>query len=335
VLGDDRPGLNPKRLVGLMNSAVGRCQLDLSGRVVLTEAATGAYAVTPVLAAMAGATVYALAATTRYATRAELERSTMALADLAGVAQLITLTEKKDPDLLGMIDIVTNSGQVRPIDAAMVSRLKPTSVISLMYESWEYRAADVDLPACRARGIEVAGVNERHPAVDVFSYLGMMAVQQLHEAGIPVYGSRIALLCDNPFQPFIATCLRACGANVAEAASLTPAVLAPPCDAIVVALEPGSGPVLSLADINAIAGQAPGAVVLQYWGDLDRPSLAAADMPVWPPQEPSAGHMGVLPSAIGPDPIVRLQAGGLKVGELLARRPGGLSRDDLTLIQIM
>jgi hypothetical protein len=29
--------------------------------------------------------------------------------------------------------------------------------------------------------------------------------------------------------------------------------------------------------------------------------------------------MGVLPSAIGYDPIIRLQAGGLKVGELLIK----------------
>ena len=53
-----------------MTAAIERCQLDLAGQVVLTEAATGAYAVTPVLAALAGAQVYALAAATRYATHA-------------------------------------------------------------------------------------------------------------------------------------------------------------------------------------------------------------------------------------------------------------------------
>ena len=52
---DSRPGLNPLRLVRLMRQAVARCELDLSGAVVLTEAASGAYVVTPVLAALAGA----------------------------------------------------------------------------------------------------------------------------------------------------------------------------------------------------------------------------------------------------------------------------------------
>ena len=59
------PGLDGRRLVRLMTAAIERCQLDLAGQVVLTEAATGAYAVTPVLAALAGAQVCALAAATR------------------------------------------------------------------------------------------------------------------------------------------------------------------------------------------------------------------------------------------------------------------------------
>ena len=109
---------------------------------------------------------------------------------------------------------MTNSGQVRPIDAATVAAMRPSSVVPLMYESWEHRASDVDLDACRRRGIAVAGTNETHPVVDVFSFLGPMAVKQLHDAGVAVYGSRIAVLCDNSFSPFIADYLRGGGAAV-------------------------------------------------------------------------------------------------------------------------
>ena len=35
------------------------------------------------------------------------------------------------------------------------------------------------------------------PSVDVFSFLGMMAVKQLHDAGIAVYGSHLVVFCDN------------------------------------------------------------------------------------------------------------------------------------------
>jgi len=247
-----------------MIAAIERCQLDLAGRVVLTEAATGAYAVTPVLAALAGAQVYALAAGTRYATPQELAAGTAELARLAGVADQIELIPAKTPGVAGAADIVTNSGQVRPIDAAMVGQLKPSAVIPLMYESWEYRGTDVDLEACRGRGIPVAGTNETHPAVGVFSFLGPMAVKQLHDAGIAVYDSDIVLLCD-----------------------------------------------------------------------ADRAAAAAAGVPVWPPEAPPPGHMGVLPSAVGPEPIVRLQAGGLKVGEVLARGLDRASAADLAFVQAM
>jgi hypothetical protein len=329
------PGLDGRRLVRLMTAAIERCQLDLVGQVVLTEAATGAYAVTPVLAALAGAQVYALAAATRYATPQELAAGTAELARLAGVADQIELIPAKTPGVAGAADIVTNSGQVRPIDAAMVGQLKPSAVIPLMYESWEYRGADVDLEACRGRGIPVAGTNETHPAVGVFSFLGPMAVKQLHDAGIAVYGSDIVLLCDNPFAPFIADYLRAGGARVVQAAELGPESLAGPPDAVLLALRPAAEPVLGAAAVTALGELAPGTVLVQYWGDADRAAAAAAGVPVWPPEAPPPGHMGVLPSAVGPEPIVRLQAGGLKVGEVLARGLDRASAADLAFAQIL
>ena len=72
---------------------------------------------------------------------------------------------------------------------------------------------------------------------------------------------------------------------------------------------------------------------MQYWGDVDRDALTDAGVPVWPPRPPAPGHMGVLPSAIGPEPIVRLQSGGLKVGELLARGLDQVTPGELALVQ--
>jgi hypothetical protein len=316
-----------------MGTAIERCRLDLTGLAVLTEAASGSYVVTPVLAAMAGGTVYALAATTKYATAEELRKSTLELARMAGVADRVTLAEKKEPATLGLIDIVTNSGQVRPIEAQMIAQLKPSCVVPLMYEAWEYRGTDVDLEACLSRGIKVAGTNERHPAVDVFSFLGLMAVKQLLEAGVAVYGSHVTLLCDNAFGPFISRCLQACGATVTKAQNLTADVASTECDAIVLAMQPQDGFVLTAEDAKLLAERAPGTLVVQYWGDMDRTALAAASVPVWPPQAPVKGHMAVLPSAIGPEPVVRLQAGGLKVGEVLARGLTNATQDELAFVQ--
>jgi hypothetical protein len=332
---DTRPGLNTERLVRLMNTAIARCRLDLSGCTILTEAATGAYVVTPVLAARAGARVYALASGTSYASVGELRQVTTEVAEIAGVANRIRLVTEKSAAIVGAADIVTNSGQVRPIDAAMIAAMKPTAVIPLMYESWEYRRSDLDLEACRAHGIRVAGTNERHPAVDVFSFLGVMAVKQLHDAGVAVYRSHILVLCDNSFAPFIIHGLRNSGAEVTHAPGLTGDALGPHCDAVLLALQPGQHPVFTAGDAKLLGEKAPGAILVQFWGDADRGGLARAGVPVWPEPAPPAGHMGILPSAVGPEAVIRLQAGGLKVGELLARGLDHAPARDRELVQRM
>jgi hypothetical protein len=318
-----------------MEAATGRLRLDLRGRVVLTEGATGAYAVTPVLAALAGARVFALANATRHAPAKAIAEATLGLARIAGVEDQIELVRETSSELLARIDIVTNSGQVRPIDNAMVTCLRPSCVVPLMYEAWEFRSADLDLDACRSRGIAVAGTNERHPAVDVFSFLGPLAVRELQDAGVAVYGSRVVVLCDNDFAPFIAAGLRHSGARVRQAPTLDARWLGEPCDAVLVALQPRDAPVLTAADAEQLARLAPGTAVIQYWGDIDRDALERLDVPIWPPREPDAGHMAVLLSALGPEPIVRLQAGGLKVAEVLSSGLHAAAAVDLELIQLM
>lgn len=313
------------RLVRLMQSAVRGCELSLSSATVLTEAASGAYVVTPILAALAGASVHAFTRNTRYGSVADVESETMSLARAAGVADHITVHAELTPALMAGADIVTNSGHLRPIDTRFVASIRPDAVISLMYEVWELRPDDVDLAAAAQRGIPVAGTNERHPALDVFSYLGPLAVSLLHDSAIPVYRNSILLLCDNDFSPFIDKGLRGAGAEVTAASDLHSAKRSK-YDAVLVALHPRPGSELGKHEAARIAEIAPGAVVAQFWGDIDRAAFQELGLSVTPSVVPKPGHMGVLLSDVGPDPIVRLQTGGLKVGEVLWRsRLAGLN----------
>ncbi|WP_242051168.1 hypothetical protein [Nostoc spongiaeforme] len=317
---DNRPGLNYRRLVTLMRQAIESCHLQLQNAIVLTEAATGAYVVTPVVAAMAGAKkVYAMTRNSRYGTIEQVIEQTYQLAQIAGVSERIEIITEKSKDIVAQADIITNSSHVRPIDAEMISGMKPTAVISLMYEAWEFRPDDIDIEICRQRGIKVAGINERHPSVDVFSFLGLMATKLLVDAGIAVYKSNILLLCDNHFQNFIESGLINAGAKVDKFDNVSLAPKETAYDAIVVAMQPQLAPVLSNLEAELIAERWPGVVVAQFWGDIDRSAFLAHSIPVWPPNAPNKGHMAILPSAIGPEPIIRLQTGGLKVGELLWR----------------
>ncbi len=313
------PGFDPRRLVALMRAAVERCELDLTGFTVLTEAASGAYASTAVIAALAGAArVLAVVKDTAHGSSAAVRAEVEGLAALAGCGARVRVHQGNPATLAAAADLVTNSGHVRPLDARLIARLPAGAVVALMYETWEFRPSDVDLAACAARGVPVIGVNERHPSVDVFSFLGPLAVHQLHRAGIAVYGSRIAILCDNPFAAYIERGLRGLQAEVALASR--PEDLPPgPWDAVLVALRPRGVPVIDAAGAARLRERAPGAVLVRYWGDLDDDAVHRAGLPLWPPTPPRPGHMAVLLSAIGPDPILRLQAGGLRAAEWVLR----------------
>jgi hypothetical protein len=335
-MNDTRPGLNPHRLVSLMRQAIERCDLQLQNAIVLTEAATGAYAVTPVLAAMSGAEkVFALTHSSRYGTVEQVKAETLQLAEIAGVSKCIEFITEKKQDIFAQADIITNSGHVRPINAQMIGWMKPTAVIGLMYEAWEFRLEDVDLIACRQREIDVVGVNERHPSVDVFSFLGIMAVKLLLDAGIAVYTSNILLLCDNPFSDFIEQGLVQAGATVDTVKTLTAAPTNKTYDGILVALQPQAEPVLSALDAAAIAKYWSGALVAQYWGDIDRSAFLSHNIPLWPSVEPKLGHMGILPSAVGPEPIIRLQTGGLKAAEVIWRKSWQSNDLEIKFVQLL
>ncbi|MCX7669243.1 MAG: hypothetical protein N2439_04145, partial [Anaerolineae bacterium] len=78
---------DPARVVGLIRRTITFFELDLSGLVVLTEAASGPYVVTPIIAALAGAArVIALTATSRYGSVEAVIAQTRALAELCGVS---------------------------------------------------------------------------------------------------------------------------------------------------------------------------------------------------------------------------------------------------------
>jgi hypothetical protein len=328
------PGLHPARLLRLVRRAVAACDLDLDDATVLTEAATGAYVVTPVIAALGGASrVFALSRATRYGSVADVTDATFDLATRAGVADRIEIVTEKTQALLSSVDIVTNSGHLRPLDSESIGWMRADAVVPLMFEAWELDAGrvDVDVDALRARGIRTAGTNERNPAVDVFNYLGPMAVKQLTDAGVAVRHSRILVVCDNPFADFLHTGLRSAGADV-EGAPVPPRSFSGDLDAVVVAMRPTGAPVFDVDDARRLAEAAPGAIVTQFWGDIDRNEVALAGVACWPSLPPGAGHMGVLPSALGPEPIVRLQTGGLKVGAVLRKAPAARSPADLAFL---
>jgi hypothetical protein len=314
--------------------------LNLKGKTVLTEAATGAYVVTPILAALAGAKVYAYSKTTRYGTIEEVFANTKKIAESYTNKKLdIHLIDTVSPEIISQADIITNSGHLRPLNEEKLSHAKDQVVIPLMYEAWEWRDADMDINYIRKRGFKIGATNERHPEVDVFNYLGDMAVKQIFDAGICPYKNKFVLICNNDFGPFIAKCVsKICdGLAVIDKEENKPIynfenvkwvggfpnISVPDeykdAEAIIFTAYPfdqtwiGESSPISLKQVKE---QFNDPFILRYAGDVDDKALNDHGIRHFPAHVHS-GHMGILPSAIGYDPIIRLQAGGLKAGEAL------------------
>jgi hypothetical protein len=339
-----------------IEDALSRLNLDLKGKVVLTEAATGAYIVTPVIAALAGAEVYAFTKDTRYGTVADVRKQTNELLGQFNNKNLkLEIIDKLTPEIIAKADIITNSGHLRPLNSEKLQYAKPGVVIPLMYEAWEWRDADLDINFCKQKGIVVGATNERHPDVDVFNYLGDMALKMIFDAGLNPYKNSFILLCNNDFGPFIAKVLsKVCGAlgvcdraehrsryegmNIDWLGDFPDVKITgqyKKAEAIVFTAYPFDQPwigddKLPIA-IEKIREAAPDTILLRYAGDIDE--AACQGRLALHPAHVHSGHMGILPSAIGPDPIVRLQSGGLKVGELLMEKE--INHKDLLLVDLI
>lgn len=341
----DRPAqgcisTDTKMLIDKLTKRIAALDLDLSGRTVLTEAASGAYVVTPLLAALAGAKVFAYTKDSRYGTAQEVfARTRSVIAQCGGERLDITLTDTLNPEIVGQADIITNSGHLRPLNHSMLKHAKDGVVIPLMFEAWEWRQADMDIEYIRSRGFKIGATNERHPDIDVFGYLGDMALKLIFDAGICPYGNRFLLLCNNDFGPYIARTLsRVCEGLVVvdkdENREKYDQIKIDWCggfpdlklksehrdvEAVIFTAYPfeqnwiGSRSEISLEKIR---DQLINPLVLRFAGDIDTDEFGRHGVRFFP-EDVRSGHMGVLPSAIGFDPIIRLQAGGLKAAQAM------------------
>jgi hypothetical protein len=326
----DFPALNNARIARLLRDAVGKFTIAMRSRTILTEAGTNYFSVTPVLAALGGAEkVYALTRDSRYGRAEAIKSETMALAWQLGVAARIEiLCDRKDPRL-GEADIVTNLGFVRPIDRALLDRLKEAVVIPLMWETWEYRKQDLDLGLCRERGIPVLGTNEHHPKLDTFRYVGQVALKLLQELDVEIVGSRIAVLGGGEFADRTVQTLESVGARcfalVAETLARSESEFAD-ADALVVVEhhirqeligEQGLISAKRLGQIN------PGLAIAHISGGVSQRDLEGARLEFLPRTIAPAGFMSASTAYVGPKPVIELHAAGLAVGQAMAEAVAG------------
>ena len=323
-------------IVSKIHAVLVELKLDLSGKIVLTEAATGAYSVTPLIAACAGAKVYAYTKDTKYGSVEDVIKQTSILAEKLGVKDRIEIIRELTSDIIGSADIITNSGHLRPIKENVLKFTKSNVVIPYMYEDWEFREEDLDIFFCGKKGVKVIFTNERHPKIGVFDYLGELAIRQIQNAGKSLTNNKFIVIANNDFGPYIANTLSKVAENVGVFDELERKneyndkvvwlgefsdVHIPDeyldAEAVIFTAYPFVKKWFSGTDNLRIdeLSRLKNPFVLRFAGDIDTEEFDHHKISYFP-DFVSSGHMGILLSELGYDSIIRLQAGGLKVAEL-------------------
>jgi len=314
---------------------IDRLGLDLGGLAVLTEAASGPYLWTPLTAALAGADrVLAVTAGSDYGSGREIAAATERRAREWGVADRLEVGIGRRSEWFADVDIVTNSGFVRPIDAEAVAAMKPTAVIPLMWETWEYRGDDLDLDACHERGILVLGTCESRPPCDMRPYSGRLALKLLRELDVRPPGRRVVLLGGHETTGVaIRRMLVEHGIEVSWFAHEDEALpyerlashlerFAPDYDALLVAEHQHPIRLLApdgLVSPHALADWNPALRVGVIAGNVDADALRASGLAHLPDRIRPFGYESYETHRLGAEPVLELYTAGLKVGEAMAR----------------
>ena len=317
---------NPTRLVKLIREGISFFQLDLSGLTVLTEAASGPFVVTPIIAILGGASrVLALTKDSHYASAEAVIAQTRALEKLCDVDSKIEIFTKRSPHLFAEADIITNLGFVRPIDESAVAVMKSTAVIPLMCESWELRPGDVDLEACERFGIVVLGTNEDYPGLEVFENSGCLSLKILFDAGLEVYQNNLLIISNDKFGRVIKDSYEKNRANV-QLIELMPVsfdeVKFDRLDAIIVADYTYNGVIIGnngLIDPKKIKEKYPETMVIQFSGKVNIEELRSHEIGYYPAYYVGPFRMGKTFGYLGIKAVIDLHTAGLKVGEITAR----------------
>jgi ubiquinone/menaquinone biosynthesis C-methylase UbiE len=332
-----RQGLkNPCRVRRLIEDAIKLHNLDLTDLVVFTEAASKNYVVTPIIAAMAGAKVYAITSDSPYGRAKDVEDFTYNFAEFCDVRDKIEVVFEKKKEIISQANIVTNLGFVRPINKNFVEMMNEKAVIPYMCEAWENREGDIDIKACNSKNIPVMATNEDAPGLEVFDFSGNLCIKMLFELEIEVYKSKIVVVSEDKFGKVIEKHLRAIGADVYLIENLKSEMnrrYLKDSDALVIAgyinndvFVGAEGAQISAKELVELSRKIS---VIQFAGDVDIDELDKFDIPYFPQKRIGKFRMGMTLAELGPKPVIDLHCAGLKVGEVMARaRQSGKSVEE-------
>ena len=189
------------RAIKIIKKALIDLQLDLCGKVILTELGSNDFLFTPLIPILANANkVYAFVKDSKYGKAEDLKKEfELHFADFEGIEKIQIFCNNLPNFCIKEADIITNSAHLRPLNASKLSLAQKNVVIPIMYEAWELRDGEIDLDFCRKNSIPLGGTNESYELTNVFNYVKVLGLKLALNAGYEIIENEIFIWSNDSF----------------------------------------------------------------------------------------------------------------------------------------
>lgn len=348
----DKKNKEYRLIYKIIIDSIKKTNLDLTGLNVLTEAATGYWAYTPIIAFLANASsVTCITKNTKYGTTKEIIQNFSDLNKFFNFNEKIKIYKKLNKKILKNIDIITNSGHVRPINHSLLQHIKHTAVVALMWEPWEFREEDIDIRYCFKNGICVLGTNEDNSKLNILNHCGELILKISKLTKTEFKNKKIIMVAENKTAIHMIESLKLQTksifyisknfknsllknhANVIGESIEDPSIIPylKDCDVLIINSAPSKKVIIGENGISPLLLKklSPNLRIIVFFGKVDFNAINCSGIQCYPKKSPPGDHMEWNFDILEHTPTIQLAVVGLKSVEDLAKlRKSGLTIDD-------
>jgi hypothetical protein len=201
-----------------------------------------------------------------------------------------------------------------------------------MFEAWEFRESDIDIEYCKTNNIKVAGTNEHHPSINVFDFLGPLALKLAFNSKMEILRNSILIWSDDDFGKVAYEAFKSAGADKVDMTIDTEQLYsqASGLDFIFICDYSESRVIIGdngIFDLTILQQENPALTFVHLYGRVDPLFARKFDFNVYPEKQGYAQVMTETLGHVGLKPFIDLQVAGFKVGaELLNNKLSELSQ---------
>jgi hypothetical protein len=308
--------LDHNRAVSLIKKAIKKLDLSLKGATVLTEAGTGNFLYTGIIALISKAEhVIIWTKDTEYGKAKNIKKEFENIAEGLGYQNFHVRTNERPTKDITNSDIITNLGHIRPLDKLFLSQTKKNAVISLMCEKWELRTQDIDIDYCRNKQIKVSGTWENHPELKIFDNCGYLVAKLCFDFGFEIYQNDILVISNDKFGETIFKKLKKFEPNSIELKKITEIEeIRNKPELIIIADYTNKQQIIG--DRGALSLKfLKDKYIIHLCGEIDFLFCKKNKISLYPKKNGHSFRMTKTLGYLGLKPVIDLHASGLKVGE--------------------